>query len=130
MNTKLNQIIDLLKTLTLLEINDLVINIEKTFAIENISTIITPSINTVSTANQNTEVLEEKTTFSITLETVPSDKKIAILKIVRTITGLGLKESKEIVDNVPKLLKENINKEECDKIKMDIESLGGKVIIK
>ncbi len=131
MNNKLNQIIDLLKTLTLLEVNELVLNIEKTFAIDNmtgINTIITPS-STILTS-PITEVAEEKTLFSITLEQVPTDKKIAILKIVRTITGLGLKESKDIVDTVPKLLKENISKEECDKIKLDIESFGGKISIK
>lgn len=130
MNNKLNQIIDLLKTLTLLEVNDLVLNIEKTFAIENINSNIISNTNLISNSTPIIEAIEEKTSFSITLETVPSDKKIAILKIVRTITGLGLKESKDIVDNVPKVLKENISKEECDKIKTDIETLGGKISIK
>lgn len=130
MNNKLNQIIDLLKTLTLLEVNDLVLTIEKIFAIENINSNIVSNTTVISNSIPTVEAIEEKTSFSITLETVPADKKIAILKIVRTITGLGLKESKDIVDNVPKLLKENINKEECDKIKVDIENLGGKISIK
>jgi large subunit ribosomal protein L7/L12 len=76
------------------------------------------------------EVVEEKTTFDVTLTDVPADKKIAILKIVRNVTGLGLKESKEIVDNVPKLLKEGASKEESENIKKEIDAAGGKVTIK
>ena len=73
---------------------------------------------------------EEKTAFDVILDSVPADKKIAILKIVRNVTGLGLKESKDIVDNVPKLLKEGASKEEGETIKKDVEAAGGKVTIK
>ena len=72
---------------------------------------------------------EEKLFFTLTLISVPQDKKISILKIVRNITNLGLKESKDIVDNVPKILKENISKDECEIIKKEIESLGGVIKI-
>ena len=74
--------------------------------------------------------MEEKTQFDIILSDVPADKKIAILKIVRNITGLGLKESKDIVDNVPKVLKESVSKEESETIKKEIEAAGGKVTLK
>jgi large subunit ribosomal protein L7/L12 len=73
------------------------------------------------------EEVEQKTSFDIVLQEVPADKKIAILKVVRNFTGLGLKESKEIVDNVPKLLKEGVSKEEAEKVKKEIEEIGGKV---
>jgi len=76
------------------------------------------------------EAAEEKTAFDITLADVPADKKIAILKIVRNVTGLGLKESKDIVDNVPKVLKEGASKEESESIKKEIEAAGGKVTVK
>lgn len=131
MTEKLDNIIEMLKTLTLLEAADLVKEIEKTFDIDtSISTnIITPS--SVSVPILNVEpAQEEKTNFEITLTEVPSDKKIAILKIVRTITGLGLKESKDIVDNVPKILKESVTKEESDKIKKELEEAGAKISIK
>lgn len=73
---------------------------------------------------------EEQTEFEISLTEVPSDKKIAILKVVRNVTGLGLKESKEIVDNVPKVLKEGISKGEIDAIQKELEEAGAKVAVK
>ena len=74
--------------------------------------------------------VEEKSSFDITLIEVPADKKIAVLKIVRNLTGLGLKESKDIVDNVPKLLKEGATKEESESIKKELEASGAKITIK
>jgi large subunit ribosomal protein L7/L12 len=76
------------------------------------------------------EAVEEKVAFDIILTEVPADKKIAILKIVRNLTGLGLKESKDIVDNVPKVLKEGITKDESESIKKELETAGAKVSIK
>jgi large subunit ribosomal protein L7/L12 len=76
------------------------------------------------------EAVEEKTAFDIVLEMVPADKKIAILKIVRNVTGLGLKESKDIVDNVPKTLKEGSTKDEVETIKKELEAAGAKVTVK
>ena len=84
----------------------------------------------VVAAQPAAEAVEEKTQFDIILSDVPADKKIAILKIVRNITGLGLKESKDIVDNVPKVLKESVSKEESETIKKEIEAAGGKVTLK
>ena len=76
------------------------------------------------------EAVEEKTQFDVILDSVPADKKIAILKIVRNVTGLGLKESKDIVDNVPKTVKEGATKEESETIKKELEAAGAKVTIK
>ena len=126
MNEKINQIIEILKTLTLLDIAQLITEIKKVFNV-NIN-------NFIENKNINTNVIpseleNEKTAFSITLVEIPLDKKISILKVVRNITGLGLKESKDIIDNLPKVLKENITKEESDKIKIEFESFGAKVKI-
>jgi large subunit ribosomal protein L7/L12 len=129
MSEKLKNIIEQLKTLTLLEAAELVKEIENVFGVDtsisvgNVTAIAAPISTPV-------EAVEEKTAFDVTLTEVPTDKKIAILKIVRSVTGLGLKESKEIVDNVPKLLKEGATKDEAENIKKDIEASGGKVIIK
>jgi large subunit ribosomal protein L7/L12 len=71
---------------------------------------------------------EEKTAFDVTL-TGFGDKKIQVIKVVRTITGLGLKEAKDLVEGVPKPLKEGVSKEEADKIKKEIEESGGTVTI-
>lgn len=127
MNAKLDNIIDQLKSLTLLEAADLVSAIEKTFGVDtSVAThAVAPTIVTVAAP-----VEEEKTTFDIVLTEVPADKKIAILKIVRNVTGLGLKESKDIVDNVPKLVKEGVAKEEGESIKKELEAAGAKITLK
>jgi large subunit ribosomal protein L7/L12 len=72
----------------------------------------------------------EATDFMITLEAVPADKKIGVIKIVREITGLGLKEAKDLVDGAPKVLKETAPKAEADSIKKKIEEAGGKATLK
>jgi len=130
MTEKLINIIEQLKTLTLLEAAELVKEIETVFGVD--TSISVPSLgnNAVIAPPTVTEIVEEKTAFNIILTDVPADKKIAILKVVRNVTGLGLKESKDIVDNVPKSLKEGVTKEESESIKKEIETAGGKVSIK
>ena len=128
MSEKLNTIIEQLKSLTLLEASELVKEIENVFGVDTSMSVNVAAAAPVAAAP--VEAVEEKTTFDIILELVPPEKKIAILKIVRNVTGLGLKESKDIVDNVPKLLKEGISKEEAETIRKDIEALGGKITIK
>jgi large subunit ribosomal protein L7/L12 len=128
---KIANIIEQLKSLTLLEAADLVKEIEKTFAID--TSVSVPSIPVIATGPLSTpapaEAVEEQTSFNVTLSEVPADKKIAILKVVRALTGLGLKESKDIVENVPKIIKEGVTKEESEKIKKELEEAGGKVKI-
>ncbi len=133
MNEKLTNIIEQLKTLTLLEASELVKQIETTFGVDTSSFVASSPVN-LGNANANNSApqdqAEEKTAFDITLNDVPADKKIAILKVVRNLTGLGLKESKDIVDNVPKLLKEGVTKDEAENIKKELETAGAKVTIK
>jgi large subunit ribosomal protein L7/L12 len=130
MNEKLTSIIEQLKTLTLLEAAELVKEIEKTFGVDtSVQTAAVAVGGPVGTAAP-VEAVEEKVAFDIILTEVPADKKIAILKIVRNLTGLGLKESKDIVDNVPKVLKEGITKDESENIKKELETAGAKVSIK
>ena len=128
MNAKLTTIIEQLKTLTLLEASELVKEIEITFGVD--TSISSGPVAVVSAVAAPVEAAEEKTAFDVTLTEVPADKKIAILKIVRNVTGLGLKESKEIVDNVPKLLKEGVTKAESETMKKELETAGAKVVIK
>jgi large subunit ribosomal protein L7/L12 len=127
MTEKLNAIVEQLKTLTLLEAADLVTEIEKVFGVDTTVSMAPGNWAAPTAAVAVVEEVEQKTSFDIVLQEVPADKKIAILKVVRNFTGLGLKESKEIVDNVPKLLKEGVSKEEAEKVKKEIEEIGGKV---
>nr|AYO28233.1 ribosomal protein L12 [Synura sphagnicola] len=131
MSNKIPNIIEELKGLTLLEAAELVSEIEKVFGVDTSISVSAgnsslPSAPVAAVA----EAVEEKTQFDVILDSVPADKKIAILKIVRNVTGLGLKESKDIVDNVPKVLKESISKEESETIKKEIEAAGGKIVLK
>jgi large subunit ribosomal protein L7/L12 len=128
MNDKLTTIIEQLKSLTLLEAAELVKEIETTFGVDT-SISAAPVMVAAASADGGGDS-QEQTEFEISLTEVPSDKKIAILKVVRNITGLGLKESKEIVDNVPKILKEGISKGEIDAIKKELEEAGAKVAVK
>jgi len=130
MNEKLTTIIEQLKTLTLLEASELVKEIESVFGVDTSVSVGNVGLALPQAAPVAAEAVEEKTSFDLILETVPADKKIAVLKIVRNVTGLGLKESKDIVDNVPKLLKEGASKEESESIKKELEAAGGKVTVK
>ena len=127
MNIKIANILDQLKTLTLLEAAELVGAIEETFGVDT-----SISVAPVATAAPTIAVapVEEKTAFDVILTEVPADKKISILKIIRNVTGLGLKESKDIVDNVPKVVKEGTTKDDAESIKKDLEAAGGKALIK
>lgn len=131
MSNKINSIIEELKSLTLLEAAELVKQIEEVF---NVDTSMSPGSGMImmSSNNKDTSVaeVEEKTQFDIFLEEVSSSKKIAILKVVRSITSLGLKEAKELVESAPNIVKEGISKEEANEIKNKLEEAGAKVSIK
>jgi len=131
MTNKITSIIDALKCLTLSEAVDLVKEIEKVFDVDasvKAATVAIPSFSADLVATS--KPAEEKTSFDVLLTEVPSDKKIAILKVIRSVTGLGLKESKDIVDNTPRSVKEAISKDESENIKKELELAGAKVVIK
>lgn len=124
MTEKIDQIVDQLKTLTLFEASELVTKIEETFGVDaSLSTGPAMVMTTSSTENE----VEEKTEFNVMLDEVPADKKIAILKIVRTLTGLGLKEAKELVESAPKQVQEGLSKNNAEDIKKQLEEVGAKV---
>nr|YP_009296105.1 ribosomal protein L12 [Schizymenia dubyi]AOM65040.1 ribosomal protein L12 [Schizymenia dubyi] len=130
MTTKINDIIEELKSLTLIEAAELVKQIEEIFDVDASATqnagMVMMSPGGELTANE----IEEKTEFDVVLEEVPASKKIAILKIVRSITALGLKEAKDLVESTPKLLKENTSKEDAEEMKIKLEEAGAKVSVK
>lgn len=130
MSTKINSIMEELKSLTLMEAAELVKQIEVVFGVDATS-VSAPNVQMI-TGNQDTNLkdVEEQTEFTVVLEEVPSVKKIAILKVVRSITGLGLKDAKNLVESCPKMIKENIAKEEADDIKRKLEDVGAKITIK
>ena len=125
MSEKIDQIVEDLKTLTLLEASELIGKIEETFGVDASASVSGPAM-VMSTATE-TEEVEEKTEFNVMLEEVPADKKIAILKIVRGLTGLGLKEAKTLVESAPKQVQEAVSKEAAEDAKKQLEDAGAKV---
>nr|QUE29366.1 ribosomal protein L12 [Erythrotrichia longistipitata] len=130
MTNKIDTIIEELKGLTLLEAAELVKQIEEVFDVDASAAASGGMVMMPGVAGGATEEAEEKTEFDVSLEEVPSDKKIAILKIVRGITGLGLKEAKDLVESAPKVVKEGTSKDDAEDIKGQLEAAGAKVVIK
>lgn len=125
MSEKIDQIVEELKTLTLLEASELVTKIEETFNVD--ASASAGGGATVIAAAPVAEEVEEKTEFNVMLDEVPADKKIAVLKVVRSVTGLGLKDAKGLVESAPKQIQEGLNKDAAEQVKADIEAAGGKV---
>ncbi|HIX43128.1 50S ribosomal protein L7/L12 [Kurthia sp. 3B1D] len=115
------QILAAIKEMTVLELNDLVKAIEEEFGV----TAAAP----VAAAGAVAGAAEEKTEFDVVL-TSAGDSKIKVIKVVREITGLGLKEAKEVVDNAPKALKEGVAAAEAEEIKAKLEEVGASVEVK
>ena len=130
MSTATNEILEKLKTLTLLEAAELVKQIEETFEVSAAAPAGGMMMMASPDNTSSAEAAEEKTEFDLVLESFPADKKIAVLKIVRELTGLGLKEAKELVESAPKTIKEAIATEAAEDAKKRIEEGGGKVAIK
>ena len=127
MSDKINQIVEELKTLTLLEASELVAQIEETFGVDASAAA---GGGVVMAAAAPAEEVEEKTEFDVMLDEVPADKKIAVLKVVRSITGLGLKEAKGLVESAPKVVQEGIAKEAAEEAQKQIVDAGGKASLK
>ncbi len=127
MSAATDEILEKLKTLSLLEASELVSQIEEAFGV---SAAATGGMMMAAPTDGGGEAAEEKTEFDVVLEEVPKDKKIAILKVVRSITGLGLKEAKEMVESTPKAVKEGVPKEDAEATKKQLEDAGAKVAVK
>jgi large subunit ribosomal protein L7/L12 len=131
MSAATDQILDQLKSLTLLEAAELVKQIEEAFGVSAAA----PAGGMMMMAAPGgaaapAEEVEEKTEFDVILEEYPADKKIAILKQVRELTGLGLKEAKDLVESTPKPVKEGIAKDAAEEAKKVLEAAGAKVTVK
>jgi large subunit ribosomal protein L7/L12 len=120
----LNAIVDSLSGLTIMEAAELAQLLEEKWGVSAAAPVAA-----VAAAGPSAEAAEEKVEFDVLLIAV-GDKKIQVIKEVRAITSLGLKEAKELVESAPKAIKESVSKDEADKIKAQIEGAGGQVDIK
>ena len=117
------QIIEAIKAMTVLELNELVKACEEEFGVSAAAPVA------VVGAAGGAAAAEEQTEFTVVLESAGAEK-IKVIKVVREVTGLGLKEAKELVDNAPKTLKEQASKEDAEAIKTKLEEVGAKVTLK
>ncbi len=121
----LQKIVDDLSKLTVLEAADLAKMLEEKWGVSAAAAVAVAA----GPAGGAAAAVEEKTEFTVVLAAV-GDKKIEVIKEVRALTGLGLKEAKDLVEGAPKPVKEGVNKEEADKIKATLEKVGAKVELK
>ncbi len=123
MSNRLEKIVEELSSLTVLEAAELAKALEEKWGV---SAAAPMAVAAVAAA----PAVEEKTEFDVILEPSPDDKKIGIIKEVRAITSLGLKEAKDLVEGAPKPVKQGVSKEEAEKVKKQLETAGAKVSVK
>ena len=120
---KITAMIEEIKTLTVLELSELVKAVEEEFGVSAAAGVV------VAAAGGEAAAAEEKTEFDVELTEV-GPNKVKVIKVVREVTGLGLKEAKEVVDGAPKVLKEGVSKEEAEDIQKKLDAEGAKVTLK
>ena len=118
------EMIDAIKELTVLELNDLVKACEEEFGVSAAAGVVVAAAGAGAAAEE-----EEKTEFDVELTEI-GPNKVKVIKVVREVTGLGLKEAKDLVDSAPKMVKEGVSKEEAEEVKTKLEGEGAKVTLK
>ena len=121
-----DEILDAISKMTLMEVVELISDMEKKFGV----TAAAPVAAAAGPAAAAAAPVEEKTEFAVTLKEYPADKKVTVIKVIREITGLGLKEAKDLVEGVPSLVKEGVAKADVETMKKKLEEAGAKVEVK
>ena len=122
---KITAIVESIKTLSILEVKELVDELQNEFGV----TAMAPVAGGAVAGGAAAPAAEEKTEFDVVLASA-GDKKLNVIKVVRELTGLGLKDAKDLVESAPKAIKEGVSKEEADKIKAQLEEAGATVELK
>jgi large subunit ribosomal protein L7/L12 len=122
------EIVDAIAKLSVLEVVELISDLEKKFGVTAAAPVAVAAAAAPGAAPA--AAAEEQTEFSVTLTEYPADKKVTVIKVVREITGLGLKEAKDLVEGVPALVKDAVAKADVDAIKKKLEEAGAKVAVK
>jgi large subunit ribosomal protein L7/L12 len=122
-----DEILDAISKLTLVEVVELISDFEKKFGVTAAAPVAAAAAPAAGAA---AAPVEEKTEFTVVLKEYPADKKVTVIKVIREITGLGLKEAKDLVEGVPSTVKEAVNKADSDTFKKKLEDAGAKVEVK
>ncbi|QCI19174.1 50S ribosomal protein L7/L12 [Buchnera aphidicola] len=123
MSVTKEKIVEAISNMSVENVIDLISDMEKKFGVS------ASSISNSVSGNSNTAVIEEKTEFTVFLKSI-GPNKVSVIKAVRSNSGLGLKEAKDLVESAPTIVKENINKEDANSLKISLESAGAEVEIK
>jgi large subunit ribosomal protein L7/L12 len=124
-----DQILEAISSMTVLEVSELVKAMEEKFGVSAAAPVAVAVAGGAAAGGAGAEAAEEKTEFNVILKAFDDTKKIAVIKEVRAVTGLGLKEAKDLVEGAPKPLKEGVSKDEAAKIKESVTAAGGTVEI-
>ena len=122
-----DEILDAISNMSIMDVVALISDMEKKFGVTAAAPV---AVAAVGGAAAPAAAVEEQTEFTVTLKEYPADKKVTVIKVIREITGLGLKEAKDLVEGVPALVKEGISKADVDTIKKKLEETGAKVEVK
>jgi large subunit ribosomal protein L7/L12 len=121
------EIVNAIGNLSVLEVVELISDLEKKFGVTAAAPVAMAAAPAAAAA---AAPAEEQTEFSVTLTEYPADKKVGVIKVVRELTGLGLKEAKDLVEGVPALIKDAVAKADVDAMKKKLEEAGAKVVVK
>ena len=125
-----DEILDAISKMSVMEVVELISDMEKKFGVTAAAPVAIAAAPGAAAAGAAAPAAEEKTEFTVTLKEYPADKKVSVIKVIREITGLGLKEAKDLVEGVPSTVKEAVSKADSDAIKKKLEDSGAKVEIK
>jgi large subunit ribosomal protein L7/L12 len=123
------EIVNAIGNLSVLEVVELISDLEKKFGVTAAAPVAMAAAPAAG-GGAAAAPAEEQTEFSVTLQEYPADKKVGVIKVVRELTGLGLKEAKDLVEGVPALVKEGVAKADVDAMKKKLEEAGAKVVVK
>ena len=124
-----DEILDAISKLTLVEVVELISDFEKKFGVTAAAPVAVAA-PAAGGGGAAAAPAEEKTEFTVLLKEYPADKKVTVIKVIRELTGLGLKEAKDLVEGVPSTVKEGVNKADSDTFKKKLEDAGAKVEVK
>jgi len=122
-----DEILDAIAKMSLVDVVELISDMEKKFGVSAAAPVAVAAVGGGAAA---AAPVEEKTEFTVTLKEYPADKKVTVIKVVRELTGLGLKEAKDLVEAVPSIVKDAVNKADSETMKKKLEDAGAKVEIK
>ena len=125
-----DEILEAISNMTVMQVVELIADMEKKFGVTAAAPVAMVAGGGAAAGGAAAAPAEEKTEFTVILKEYPADKKVGVIKVIRELTGLGLKEAKDLVEGVPGTVKEGVNKADSDNMKKKLEEAGAKVEIK